>query len=216
MTRYSICLQGIILNSAFSILNSLMPKRYVPNDKWSQKAAEEGYRARSVYKLKELDERFHLISTGMTVLDLGAAPGSWLQYASEKVGPKGKVIGIDLKKIESIAPNVSTYVQDITDIDAVQKILDTDVDIVLSDLAPNTSGIRDIDQWKSIELSHAVVKTAKHFLLSGGMCVMKVLRGGDFDGFLKELKNEWEIMKKINVKASRDRSNEIYIILKLK
>jgi len=193
-----------------------MPKRYTPNDKWSQKAAEEGYRARSVYKLKELDEKFNLLSTGMIVLDLGAAPGSWLQYASEKVGPKGKVIGIDLKEIESIAPNVSTYVQDITDTDAVQKIIDTNVDIILSDLAPKTSGVRDVDQWHSIELSQAVAKTAQKFLKSGGMCVLKVLRGGDFDEFLKELKSTWKSVKIADVKASRDRSNEIYIILKQK
>ncbi len=197
-----------------------MPKRYVPNDKWSQKAAEEGYRARSVYKLKDLDERFHLLSSNMKVLDLGAAPGSWLQYTSEKVGPKGKVIGIDLKEIESIAPNVSVYVQDITDTDAVQKIFDAEgintVDIVLSDLAPNTSGVRDVDQWHSIELSQSVAKTAHQFLKPEGICVLKVLRGGDFDEFLEELKSTWKSVKIADVKTSRDRSNEIYIILKQK
>lgn len=80
-----------------------MPKRYVPNDVWSRKAAKEGYRARSVYKLMELDERFHLLKSGQTVLDLAAAPGSWLQYVSKRIGPKGLAIGFDLQPIASIA-----------------------------------------------------------------------------------------------------------------
>ena len=85
-----------------------MPKPYTPNDKWSQKAAELGYRARSVFKLMELDERYKLLRPGMNVLDLGAAPGSWLQYASERVGTKGIAIGLDLEAIEPIAKNVRT------------------------------------------------------------------------------------------------------------
>ncbi len=189
-----------------------MPKPYTPNDKWSQKATEEGYRARSVYKLQELDDRLGLLRSGMTVLDLGAAPGSWLQYASEKVGSKGKVIGIDLSPIEKIADNVQTYEVDITDIEAVDAILkDTDVDLIISDLAPKTSGIKDVDQWKSIELSQAVVNIANRFKIS--RCVMKIFRGGDFDDFIKELKQSWDI-KVIQAKVSRDRSRETYVYLK--
>ncbi len=157
-----------------------MPKPYVPNDKWSQRAAKEGFRARSVYKLMELDERFKLIKPGMTVLDLGAAPGSWLQYTSTKVGPKGKVIGIDLQEIDAIADGVHTFKEDITNFAAIESILrELDVrkvDLLLSDLAPSTSGIRDVDQWKSIELSQAVVDTAREFLKPSGTCVIKVLR----------------------------------------
>ncbi|TSC99419.1 MAG: 23S rRNA (uridine2552-2'-O)-methyltransferase, partial [Candidatus Peregrinibacteria bacterium Greene1014_49] len=95
-----------------------MPKRYIPNDKWARKAKEEGFRARSIYKLQELDEKFHLLSPGITILDLGAAPGSWLQYVSGKIGPKGLAIGLDLQKIEKIAANVVTMQQDIMDLDA--------------------------------------------------------------------------------------------------
>jgi len=193
----------------------IMPKPYVPNDKWSQRAAKAGYRARSVYKLTELDERFRLIRHGMTVLDLGAAPGSWLQYAQEKIGSKGKVIGLDLQSIKPIK-NVSTYEQDITDLEGVEAILQKEgveqVDLILSDLAPSTSGIKDIDQWKSIELSQVVLSVAERFLKSGGTCVMKVLRGADFDAFLKELKRTWKNVHTVHVKASRDRSKEIYII----
>ena len=100
-----------------------MPKPYTPNDKWARKAKEEGFRARSIYKLQELDEKFQLLHPGMIVLDLGAAPGSWLQYVSGKIGPKGLAIGLDLQKIEKIAPNVVTLEQDIMDLDAVEKIV---------------------------------------------------------------------------------------------
>ncbi len=184
-----------------------MPKRYIPNDELSQKAKAEGYRARSVYKLKELDEKFNLIKSGMTVLDLGAAPGSWLQYAKEKVGAKGKVIGIDLQEIEPIE-GVETIQADITnDLDL------PDADLILSDIAPSTSGIKDVDQWRSIELNQAVEKIAKQVLKLGGVCVMKVFRGADFDDFLKDLKLKWQTVKTTTVKASRDRSKEIYILI---
>ncbi|PIR53977.1 23S rRNA methyltransferase [Candidatus Peregrinibacteria bacterium CG10_big_fil_rev_8_21_14_0_10_42_8] len=189
-----------------------MPKRYIPNDKWSRRAAEEGYRARSVYKLMELDDKFHIIRSGMTVLDLGAAPGSWLQYAAEEVGSKGRVIGIDLTEIAPI-DNVETYVENITNIEAIQKIVPETVDLIISDLAPKTSGIRDVDQWKSIELSQAVVETAQQILRPGGKCILKVLRGADFDDFITECKEKWKKVKITSVQASRDRSNEIYVIL---
>lgn len=194
-----------------------MPKPYVPNDKWSQRAAREGFRARSVYKLMELDERMKIIKDGMTVLDLGAAPGSWLQYTAKEVGPKGKVIGLDLQPIEDIGKNVHTYVADITDHALIKSILEQEqvkfVDLILSDLAPKTSGIQDVDQWKSIELSNAVIETAKNFLKNSGTCVIKVLRGADFDEFLRVQKLLWKKVRTAQVEASRDRSKEIYVIL---
>jgi 23S rRNA (uridine2552-2'-O)-methyltransferase len=191
-----------------------MPKRYIPNDSWSQKAQKEGFRARSVYKLMELDKRFRLLKNGMTVLDLGAAPGSWMQYAVKKIGPKGHMIGIDLQEIAPIAENVKTYVGDITDLDFVSEIIDKEdisIDLILSDLAPSTSGVKDIDQWKSIELSQAVIEIAKKFLSPKGTCVLKILRGGDFDGFVANLKKEWKTVRIAKAKASRDRSKEIYV-----
>ncbi|MDD3897002.1 MAG: RlmE family RNA methyltransferase [Candidatus Peribacteraceae bacterium] len=194
-----------------------MPKAYVPNDKWSRRASEEGYRARSVYKLMELDERFRLLKKGMRVLDLGASPGSWLQYAAAQVGTKGTVLGIDLKEIEPVARHVATEVADITDATQVEKILAAhglpEIDLVLSDLAPNTSGIKDIDQWRSIELSQAVSAIAQHALKPGGTCVMKILRGADFDPFLAEAKRSWDSVRTAQVEASRDRSREIYVVM---
>jgi 23S rRNA (uridine2552-2'-O)-methyltransferase len=193
-----------------------MPKPYTPNDKWSQRAAREGYRARSVYKLMELDVKFRLLKRGMTVLDLGAAPGSWLQYEAEKVGPEGLVIGLDLQEIKEVGDNVKTAQVDITDEekvrDALKKFGAERVDLLVSDLAPSTSGIRDVDQWKSVELSEAVLRTADTFLKSKGKCVIKVLRGADFDEFLRQTKEQWVNVRTAQVAASRDRSKEIYVV----
>lgn len=193
-----------------------MPKPYQPNDKWSRRAAEEGFRARSVYKLQELDERYGLLEPGMSVLDLGAAPGSWMQYTSSIVGPKGVVIGMDLTPIAPIGENVHTYEQDITDFPAMEKILASHqlhhVDVVLSDIAPNTSGVKDVDQWRSVELSRAVMAVAEKFLRRGGRIVMKVFRGADFDEFLAEMRRSYGNVKVKQVEASRDRSREVYVV----
>jgi len=197
-----------------------MPKPYTPNDKWSQRAAKEGFRARSVYKLMELDERFRLLRPGMTVLDLGAAPGSWLQYASQKVGEQGKVIGVDLQAIEEVAPNVSVHRFDMTDDVKMARALDEEdvgsVDLVLSDAAPSTSGVKDVDQWKSVELCQAVLAVATRFLRPGGSCAMKIFRGADFDAFLREIKSVgiWGDVRVCKVTASRDRSREVYVVMR--
>ncbi|MDD5623840.1 MAG: RlmE family RNA methyltransferase [Candidatus Peribacteraceae bacterium] len=195
-----------------------MPKPYVPNDAWSRKAAKEGYRARSVYKLMELDRRFHLLRPGMIVLDLAAAPGSWLQYTAKCIGSKGRGIGIDLQPIKPIAENVRTFEQDIMDTNAIQKILAGEkvahVDLVLSDIAPSTSGVRDVDQWRSIELNQAVIAVADRFLKPGNLCVLKVFRGADFDAFLRDLKHTWDDVRLAQVQASRDRSKEVYIVIR--
>lgn len=194
-----------------------MPKPYIPNDKWSQRAAKEGYRARSVFKLMELDERFHLIRPGMHILDLGAAPGSWLQYASKKIF-NGRALGLDLQEIAKIGPNVATSVCDILDPVKVGEELKAlgwkDVDLVLSDLAPNTTGIKDVDQWRSVELCEAVLQIAQRFLRNRGIVVMKIFRGRDFDAFIKRVRVIFPALKVVTVKASRDRSREVYVVAK--
>lgn len=194
-----------------------LPKPYIPNDKWSRKAAAEGYRARSVYKLMELDEKFRLLKPGMVVLDLGAAPGSWMQYASQKVGNEGWILGFDLTEILPVEENVIIYEQDITDIPAMDAILAQQkvetVDLVLSDIAPSTSGVKDVDQWKSIELGQAVITLAQRYLKPHGKCVLKVFRGSDFDAFLAELKRTWKEVRVVTVQASRDRSREVYLVM---
>lgn len=193
-----------------------MPKPYQPNDKWSQKAAAEGYRARSVYKLMELDQKFHLLRPGMTVLDCGAAPGSWLQYVSQKIGPSGKAVGLDLTAIEPVADNVKTFQMDLEDLAGIRRILTEEgmqqVDSVLSDIAPNTSGIKDVDQWRSVELSMAVISVARQHLKPTGACVMKVFRGADFDELLADARSAFRDVRVTLAKASRDRSREVYVV----
>jgi 23S rRNA (uridine2552-2'-O)-methyltransferase len=193
-----------------------MPKPYIPNDKWARRAAEEGYRARSVFKLMELDARFHLLKQGMTVLDLGAAPGSWLQYEAERIGPKGKAIGFDIQEIAPVGPNVSLHLQDITDHAKIREILAaegvTQADLVLSDIAPNTSGVKDVDQWRSLELGRAVFAVAEEFLKPGHCIALKIFRGADFDEFLREIKLTWLRIRVATVEASRDRSREVYMV----
>jgi 23S rRNA (uridine2552-2'-O)-methyltransferase len=197
-----------------------MPKPYTPNDHWSRKAAAEGFRARSVYKLQELDERFHLVQPGMTVLDIGAAPGSWLQYVSQKIGEKGKAIGIDLQAIAEVAPNVSVHRFDATDEAALERALEEEevgfVDLVLSDIAPNTSGVKDIDQYRSVELTRVVLQIAARHLKSGGSCVVKVFRGGDFDELIRDIKiaGIWGDVRVTKTQASRDRSREVYLVMR--
>lgn len=197
---------------------SAMPKPYTPNDKWSQRAAKEGYRARSVYKLQELDERFGLIKPGMTIVDLGAAPGSWMQYAEKIVGPSGAIFGFDLQEITPIAENVKTYVMDITDKFAIEDELRKngvrEVDLVLADMAPNTSGIKDLDQYRSVELAQAALTIGKDLLKPGGKCVVKVFRGADFDEFFKNLKMDWHEPTIVEATASRDRSREVYVVVR--
>ena len=193
-----------------------MPKPYIPNDKWSQRAASEGYLARSVYKLMEIDARYELIRPGLRVLDIGAAPGSWLQYTSDKLGPEGRVLGLDLKPIAFTAPNVVTRVVDVFDDVAVAKAIAErswkHVDLVLSDIAPNTSGIKDVDQWRSIELNRKITAIAQKYLRGHGSVVMKVFRGKDFDAFTHELKTKFSRLKVMSTVASRDRSREVYVV----
>lgn len=195
-----------------------MPKRYVPNDAWSRKAAKEGFRARSVYKLMELDERFHLLKAGQTVLDLAAAPGSWLQYVSRRIGPKGLAVGIDLTPIAPVADNVRTLTGDMRETETIDSLLHAEnlpaVDLVLSDIAPSTSGIKDVDQWRSIELNQAVLAIAERWLKPQGRCVLKVFRGADFDAFLREVKAQWRDVKMTSPRASRDRSREVYLVMR--
>ncbi len=194
----------------------IMPRGYVPNDRFARKAKEEGYRARSVFKLQELDLRFKLLKPGMTVLDVGAAPGSWLQYAAKRVGEKGLVIGLDIQQIEDIAPNVRTFVTDISDPVAVAKVFAElnilKVDLVIADAAPKTSGIRDVDQWRSVELNEYVRDIANMYLRRGGTTVMKIFRGADFDAFLASVKRFYKIVKVVSAKASRESSKEVYIV----
>ncbi len=193
-----------------------MPKPYIVKDEYTKRARIEGFRARSVFKLKELDEKYGLFAPGLKVLDLGAAPGSWLQYISAKIEPDGKVLGLDLAPIKPISKNVKTYECDITKPDEVEGYLKKEelgkVDIIVSDLAPATTGIKYTDQQRSLELDQAVLKIAQKHLNPGGALVMKIFQGPKMDQFIKNLKSQFKFVQTTTVSASRDRSKEMYII----
>lgn len=190
-----------------------MAQRRILHDEFFKKAKAEGYLARSAYKLKEIQERHRLLRSGMKVVDLGCAPGSWLQVASEIVGPKGLVIGIDLQEVrEVLGPNVRTIVGDIFKTDATALLPDPDskFDVVLSDMAPNTSGHGD--DALSVRLCRRVLELLPSLLARRGGCAMKVLEGSGYSELLKDCGRLFAKAKGLKPRASRDASREIFIV----
>lgn len=193
-----------------------MPQ-YEAQDKFFKKAKEEGYRARSAFKLQAIDERFQLLKPGMKVLDLGAAPGSFLQYIVGRIGEKGLAIGIDLQKIEGLGEgNVRVYRGDIFDQELYKKIVHENgldkFDLITSDLAPKTTGIPFVDGGASLDLSLQVLEVAKEWLRNGGGVVIKILPGFNEGDLLGELRKNFVQVKKFRPQAIRKTSGESYII----
>lgn len=183
-------------------------------DPYFRKAKQEGYRARSAYKLQEINDRLRLIRPGSTVLDLGAAPGSWSQLASKLVGKAGRVIAVDLTPIEPL-PGVVTIQADILKPETVAEIaslLPAGADVVLSDVSPKISGVKLTDHVRSIELAEASLQVALRFLRSGGAFVVKVFQGEDFPAFVASVRSYFETVKVMRPEASRDESNEHYVV----
>lgn len=194
-----------------------MPKPYQVQDKYFQLAKEQGYRARSAFKLLDIQEKFHIIKPGMTVVDLGAAPGSFLQVIAQIVGPNGKAVGFDLQEIEPFRePNVHVFVQDIMEKEALFSRLEElgvkRADIVTSDLAPKTSGIRDLDQGRSAELTDQAFYLATHILKPGGHFVGKIFEGEEMQLLIKRMKTRFRKVSVYKPPSSRDRSFETFIV----
>ncbi|NYT02526.1 MAG: TRAM domain-containing protein [Methanosarcinales archaeon] len=181
-------------------------------DYYYRKAKEEGYRARSAYKLQQINSKFHIIKKGDAVVDLGAAPGGWLQVARQLSGDM--VVGVDLEPIEPI-PGVTTIQADITreeTVDRVKALLGRDADVVICDAAPNLTGIWDVDHARSIDLSRSALAMAKKVLRPGGRFLVKVFQGDMFIDYLNEVRREFGQVKSHSPQASRKESAEIYII----
>lgn len=194
-----------------------MAKQFEPKDKYYHQAKEQGLRARSAFKLEEIQNKFDLIKRGDNVLDLGAAPGSFLQLICKVIGEKGKVVGIDLKPIDPFKQkNVSTYVGDIFD-EAVYEKIEKDLglaefDVITSDLAPATTGIKSVDAGRSFELSKQVLAVADERLRPNGHVLLKTFPGADQDRLLKMMKDRFESIKVFRPKAVRSSSREVYLI----
>ncbi|MFC7133048.1 MULTISPECIES: RlmE family RNA methyltransferase [Salinibaculum] len=198
-------------------------------DMYYNKAKQEGYRARSAYKLKQLDEAAGLLGDGRTVVDLGAAPGGWLQVAAERVGSRGTVVGVDRQRIDDLDEPVATvrYVRgDITEDSTKDQIRETvadatgedpterPVDAVVSDMAPNMSGDYDLDHARSVYLARQAFEVATDLLDTGGDLAVKVFDGRDLADLQEDIEAEFEYVRQVRPDASRDASSELYLVAK--
>ncbi|MGN6350637.1 MAG: RlmE family RNA methyltransferase [Candidatus Nitrosocosmicus sp.] len=187
-------------------------------DQYRKLARENLYRSRAVYKLSQINKSHHILKEGIKVVDIGAAPGGWLQIVSKIVGPRGMAVGIDLKEIEPI-PNVITVVGNIENTEDVDKLIriignSGKVDVVLSDLAPNVSGLWEMDQLKQIDLSKKALEFAKIALKDNGSALFKVFQGENSSEFIKDLKSVFLNVIITKPDASRKQSSEIYVVCK--
>lgn len=185
------------------------------DDPYVKQAQKEGYRSRAVYKLREIDEKDRLLRPGMTVVDLGAAPGGWCQYARERVGNAGRVVGLDILPIDAVA-GVDLIQADFTEDDALEA-LDRclggrAVDLVLSDLAPNISGMAAVDQPRAMYLAELALDFCDRAVRPGGDFLVKAFQGEGFDAFLRTLRTRFKRVQTRKPRASRDRSREVYLL----
>ncbi len=198
-----------------------MVKNMRVDDPYTNKARDEGYVARSVYKLEEIDRKYHLIgSSTRTMLDIGCAPGSWLQYLAKRAPKKEDVsiIWFDIKPVEVNLPQVSTYQQDITDHGAVASILDEEFieqfDLIVSDMAPDTWSQADIDAMRSIALIEKTLRIYDRYLAPEGKFAIKIFMWPGFDKFVQEMKKKYggSNIVVFKPKACRKGSKETYVI----
>jgi len=181
------------------------------HDYWTRKAKAEKYPARSVYKLEEADQKYYIIKQGQKVLDLGAAPGSWLLYAAGKVGPPGLVVGVDLKDPDRKLPeNVRFIKGDVLQIPLDIMIEQGPFDVILSDLAPATTGVKLTDQTRSLQLARAAWELAGHMLKPGGTFMVKVFEGPAVGTLFREIKAKFQVFRRMKPKSSRSFSSEIF------
>lgn len=190
---------------------------YNRKDAFYKKAKQEGYKSRAAYKLKEINQKFHLMKKGGTFLDAGAAPGGWSQVALEIAGRNGQVVGIDLLEVDGIDQDNFSFIQgDLTKQETLDKALAiSDVyDTVISDAAPNTTGQKFVDHANSIEIVRFIYDFALKVLKPGGSFVFKLFDGEDREALVKELKQKFSTVKILKPDSTRKNSFEFYIICK--
>jgi len=185
------------------------------DDVYVRRAKEEGYRSRASFKLLEIQEQDKLIKRGMTIVDLGAAPGGWSQVAVNLAGEHGQVIASDILPIDSL-PGVEFLQGDFTEDTVLERLIqllkDQQADLVISDMAPNMSGIRDIDLPRVMYLAELALDLASTVLAPGGSFLVKVFHGEGYDDLQKVLRSRFSSVKVRKPKASRARSSEIYLL----
>ena len=185
------------------------------SDSYVKQAQIDGYRSRAAYKLIEIDEKYSLFKQRMTVIDLGSAPGSWSQVAIKKIGLKGNVIALDLLEMQPI--NKVEFIQgDFRDnktlIEIEKRLNNLEVDLVISDMAPNISGIKVVDQSAAIYLNELALDFSCNWLKPNGHLLVKSFIGADFDSFVDSVKPFFKKVIRIKPSSSRDRSSEIFVL----
>lgn len=185
------------------------------NDPYVKLAQKEGYRARAAYKLMEIDDKDKLIKPGMTIVDLGSAPGSWSQVAVQRLKGHGKVIALDILDMQPIGG--VTFIQGDFREETVLRVLEekinnTPVDLVIADMAPNISGVKDVDQAGAAYLTELALDFSKDWLKPGGNFLVKVFIGAGFEEILQNMRQMFDKVVTRKPKASRDRSSEVYLL----
>lgn len=187
------------------------------SDPFVQRAKAEGWRSRAVYKLQQIDEREHLLKAGQVCLDLGAAPGAWSQYAQRRVGRAGRVLASDLLEMAPLA-GVHFVQGDFREQEVLDRILaelpEHSVDVVLSDMAPNLSGIDAVDQPRAMHLAELALDLATRVLKPGGSALIKVFQGSGFTELVAQARRGFAKVKLVKPQASRARSPELYLLAK--
>ncbi|MGQ0585984.1 MAG: 23S rRNA (uridine(2552)-2'-O)-methyltransferase RlmE [Gammaproteobacteria bacterium] len=186
-------------------------------DPYVQKARREGYRSRAVYKLEELDQRDRLLKPGISIVDLGAAPGGWCQYIERKLGQRVRIVATDILPMDPVAGTNFTFIRgdfrEAVVLAQIEAAVGADrVDLVLSDMAPNISGVDAADQAGSVHLAELALEFARARLKPGGAFVVKLFQGEGFDAYLKLLRQAFTKVALRKPKASRPRSREIYLV----
>jgi 23S rRNA (uridine2552-2'-O)-methyltransferase len=185
------------------------------DDEYVKRAQQEGWRSRAVYKLQEIDERDRLLRPGMTVVDLGAAPGGWSQWAAKKLGGEGRVIAVDILPMDNL-PDVEFIQGDFCDQNVLDRLLnklgDDRAGLVMSDMAPNITGVASVDQPRAMYLAELATDMARRVLLPGGDLLVKVFQGSGFDGLCSELRTCFARVVVRKPKASRPRTPEVYVL----
>ncbi|PID40635.1 MAG: 50S rRNA methyltransferase [Proteobacteria bacterium] len=183
-------------------------------DHYTHKARKENFAARSVYKLQEIQKKYRLLSKGARILDLGCAPGSWLQFAAQQAGPGGRVVGIDLTPVTiSLPEQVTVLTGDVADLEGhLAELGQTRFDAVLSDMAPSTTGNRHVDQARSLGLCEAALYIAEHALVPGGNFVCKMFQSGDTQAFTEAVRKQFQRQAALRPKSTRKTSREVFVI----
>ena len=195
---------------------SPLSKEYQRKDYLHQRAKDEGYRSRASYKLIELDKRFNLLRSGLKVLDLGAWPGGWLQVVARKLGNSGVIVGIDLQKIEDFGgDNVHLICGDARDEENLQAMLSLAggrFDLVISDMSPKLTGIREVDSAATVGCAELALYLAQQSLRQGGNLVIKLFKSNDSEQFVKSMRPMFNKVKRVELDATRSSSNEFYVL----